>query len=158
MARALVAETLQEFENTRQPRVLSEASQILRMVTGKRYQQILQSKEGNDVIVVAKDGTRKLSGELSRGTAEQLYLALRLGLIAEYARRSVSLPLVMDDVLVNFDPTRARGMAKAFAKFAKEHQVFLFTCHPSTAELITCLLYTSPRPRDLSTSRMPSSA
>lgn len=137
LARALVAETLQEFENTRQPRVLSEASQILRMVTGKRYQQILQSKEGNDVIVVAKDGTRKLSGELSRGTAEQLYLALRLGLIAEYARRSVSLPLVMDDVLVNFDPTRARGMAKAFAKFAKEHQVFLFTCHPSTAELIT---------------------
>ena len=31
-------------------------------------------------------------------------------------------------------------------------------CSPSRAVLMTCLLYTSPSPRDLSTSRMPSSA
>ena len=44
--------------------------------------------------------------ELSRGTAEQLYLALRFGLIEEFARHAEPLPVVMDDILVNFDEAR----------------------------------------------------
>jgi uncharacterized protein YhaN len=43
------------------------------------------------------------------------------------------LPLVMDDVLVNFDPRRARLAAQTLAEFAAESQVLLFTCHPETA-------------------------
>ena len=46
--------------------------------------------------------------ELSRGTGEQLYLALRFGLIEEFAGQAEPLPVVMDDILVNFDVERAR--------------------------------------------------
>ncbi|MNL68610.1 hypothetical protein D3C87_1933580 [compost metagenome] len=42
----------------------------------------------------------------------------------------------MDDVFVNFDPERARRMAEMLVRFAEEHQVLLFTCHPGTAELL----------------------
>ena len=38
-----------------------------------------------------------------------------------------------------------------FLEHVKEHRLFATMCTP-------CLLYTSPSPRDLSTSRMPSSA
>jgi uncharacterized protein YhaN len=42
----------------------------------------------------------------------------------------------MDDVLVNFDPERARGMAAALREFARHHQVLFFTCHPDTCALL----------------------
>ena len=74
--------------------------------------------------------------QLSRGTTEQLYLSIRLGLAQELARRGVALPLVMDDVLVHFDPERARGMAEVLGVFAREHQVLFFTCHPATRDLL----------------------
>ena len=38
------------------------------------------------------------------------------------------------------------------------HDDFVFVRHQTGAEMNNCLLYTSPSPRDLSTSRMPSSA
>ena len=49
--------------------------------------------------------------DLSRGTREQLYLAVRLGLIEEFAQRGTSLPLVLDEILVNFDPERMAAVA-----------------------------------------------
>ncbi len=86
-------------------------------------------------MVLDKYAQRKWPEELSRGTAEQLYLCLRLGLASEFARRSVSLPLIMDDVLVNFDPERARAVAQELAYYSRDRQVLIFTCHPETARL-----------------------
>ena len=45
---------------------------------------------------------------LSRGAREQLFLSLRLSLSAYFARRGAPLPLILDDVLVNFDSERAK--------------------------------------------------
>ncbi len=135
LARALIARTMREYELKRQPHVFAAASEILRLATDGRYTRVLQATDGQDIILVDVDGKRKRTSELSRGTAEQLYLALRLGLVAEYSSRSVHLPLILDDVFVNFDPGRARGMLEAFDRFARDHQILFFTCHPAMAEL-----------------------
>ena len=76
----------------------------------------------------------KEPAELSRGTEDQLYLALRFGLIGEFGKRAAHLPVVVDDILVNFDPSRARRAAAAFVQLAETNQVLVFTCHPSTVE------------------------
>ena len=73
---------------------------------------------------------RKAVETLSRGTSEQLYLAIRFGYIASRDGHGEKLPLMMDDVLVNFDPTRASHAAKGILKMAETHQVLFFTCHP----------------------------
>ena len=53
-----------------------------------------------------------------------------MSLVATFARRGVSLPMILDDVLVNFDDKRARIAASVLSDFAKDgHQVLLFTCH-----------------------------
>ena len=70
------------------------------------------------------------ASSLSRGTVEQLYLCLRLGLAETFAERAESLPIILDDVLVNFDPGRAASVAEALADTAERHQVLFFTCHP----------------------------
>ena len=119
------------------PAVLEEASSAFARVTAGAYQRILQEQDRESLVVLDRNAQHKRPEELSRGTAEQLYLCLRLGLASEFARRSVSLPLIMDDVLVNFDPERARAVAQELARFSIRHQVLIFTCHPETAQLFT---------------------
>ncbi len=138
IARGLVEETLGAFTRTRQPAVLAEASTAFAQVTGGYYEQVVQG-DGESLQIVNCHGATLLPDELSRGTAEQLYLCLRLGLAAEFARQSTVLPLVMDDVLVNFDPERARAIAELLLDVAGTHQILLFTCHPETAALLTGL-------------------
>lgn len=135
LARALIEETLRDFERERQPRVLAEASRTFRAVTGGRYTRIVHG-QGADLEVLGDDGRRHRVDNLSRGTAEQLYLCIRLGLVEEFSQRSVSLPIIMDDVLVNFDPVRAREVARHLAGVAERRQVLLFTCHPMTRDLM----------------------
>ncbi len=61
---------------------------------------------------------------LSRGTRETVFIALRLSLAAAYARRGVMLPLVLDDVFVNFDRARTLAAARVLRDFAAlGHQV-----------------------------------
>ncbi len=77
---------------------------------------------------------------LSRGTREQLFLSLRLALASSYARRGSPLPLVLDDVLVNFDADRAKAAAAVLRDFAAEgHQLLVFTCHEHIHKLFKSL-------------------
>lgn len=134
LAVGLIEETLARYERERQPAVLAYASRLFHDITGGQYTGLLQ--RDRHLVVLDRDGRARALDTLSRGTAEQLYLCIRLGLAAEFARRAVALPLVMDDILVNFDPERARVVAEALAAVAEQHQVLLFTCHPETADLI----------------------
>ncbi len=139
LARTLIEKTLREFERTRQPQVLAQASSMFAFVTHGRYERLVQREEGNEIVLMGR-GEEPLAIEtLSRGTAEQLYLCIRLALAAEFGRRSEPLPVVMDDVFVNFDPDRARAVGHIVAEFARTQQVLVFTCHPSTRDLLTSL-------------------
>ena len=137
VARGLIERTLEQFERERQPAVLQEASHHFATVTGGRYPKIVQSAELGSFSVVDANGQRKALDELSRGTAEQLYVCIRLGLIAEFCRRAGKLPVAMDDVLVNFDDARALAMATVLADFSQRNscQVLVFTCSSRTRDL-----------------------
>ena len=74
---------------------------------------------------------------LSHGTREQLFLSLRLALVSLFARRGVALPMVLDDVLVNFDHERATASVDVLIDFAEHgHQLLMFTCHEHLARLL----------------------
>ncbi len=135
-ARGLVEQALREYIAGRQPAVLNRASGLISTVTGGRYIQVVHEAEGNSLTLLGGDGSRVGTADLSRGTAEQLYLCLRLALAGDHADRGSPLPLLMDDVLVNADPDRVAGLAAAIREFASGGQVLLFTCHPHTAELL----------------------
>ncbi|MBK1669660.1 hypothetical protein CKO28_16600 [Rhodovibrio sodomensis] len=135
-ARVLIEETLERFERERQPAVFARASARLAAFSHGRYTQIRQAEAGQDFRVIDADNRPVQPIDLSRGTREQLYLAVRLGLIEEFAQRGTSLPLVLDEILVNFDPDRMAAVAGELARFAADHQVLLFTCHPEIAERV----------------------
>jgi uncharacterized protein YhaN len=73
---------------------------------------------------------------LSRGTREQLFLAVRIAVVEDLARKGTTLPLLLDDVFVNFDDSRAEAAASVLCELAQAgHQVLLFTCHVHLARL-----------------------
>ena len=72
---------------------------------------------------------------LSDGTRDQLYLALRLASIEYRLSHEVSLPLIVDDVLVNFDDQRAGAALELLGDLARKTQVLFFTHHHRLLEL-----------------------
>jgi uncharacterized protein YhaN len=135
IARLVLRRTQDKYERERRPKVVEEAERFFREMTGDLYRLVSPPGETR-LELESSDGRRKGLEQLSRGTAEQLYLSLRFGFICELAQQGQSLPVIMDDVLVNFDPQRANGAAKGIARLAESRQVILFTCHPETVELL----------------------
>jgi len=125
------------YEEERQPEVLRLASRYFGTMTRGAYVKVLAPLGENDLRVEeTKSGTRKGPEALSRGTKEQLYLAMRLALAATYAEQLVALPLVADDILVNFDDARAAVTAALLGEYAAEgHQILAFTCHRRLADV-----------------------
>jgi uncharacterized protein YhaN len=136
LALRLLAETRSRYERERQPDVVRAASEHFERITDGRYARVVAPPGEGDVRVETEGGDARGTDQLSRGTAEQLYLALRFGLIEEFARGAEPLPVVMDDILVNFDVGRATRAAAAVRELADRHQVLYFTCHGHVAELL----------------------
>ena len=123
------------FERTCQPVTLADASRHLQRLTLGKYRNVW-TPLGERQLRIDDDQNRTLSVEqLSRGTREQLFLAIRLALVEELARQGTRLPMVLDDVLVNFDQERSEAATEVLRDFAeKGYQVLLFTCHRHLAE------------------------
>ncbi|MCE2439793.1 MAG: AAA family ATPase [Candidatus Latescibacteria bacterium] len=135
LARNLLDEARRKFEQERQPGVVRHAQKFFTAITGGRYRQVYAPLGEQTITVTDADGRTKQPSELSRGTREQLFLSLRFGLIRELGERTEPLPVVVDEVLVNFDPDRALRAAVAFTELSKTNQVLVFTCHPTVVEL-----------------------
>jgi len=133
LALRILQEVKSLYEKEKQPEVVKKATRHFARVTGQRYTRLSAGLDpSGEVRVYDRQENAKKVAELSRGTREQLLLSLRLGYIEEYERQAEPLPLIVDEVLVNFDPARARRTAELLQEFAAGRQVLIFTCHPST--------------------------
>jgi uncharacterized protein YhaN len=130
----------QAYERDRQPATLQEASQYLDRMTSGRYTRVWTPLDDNVLLVDDEQGNPLRVEVLSRGTREQLFLSLRMALVTSYARRGVELPLVLDDVFVNFDSMRSKLAAALLRDFAASgHQLLVFTCHEHIARMFKSL-------------------
>lgn len=135
---AFILKKLREtFVQQTKDKLLSGASKYFREITGGEYKAILPPEniiEG-DFQAILRDGTIQDSTELlSRGTTEQLFLAIRLSRIREI---HPPLPVIIDDSFVNFDDFHLVETLNLVNELANTNQVFLLTCHPNLIELCT---------------------
>lgn len=121
-----------QYEKNRQPEVLKAARKVFSVITDGKYPQIIKPIDNDEFRIETEGGDRKRVIEMSRGTREQLYLSMRLGLIEEYETRSEPLPIIMDDVLVNFDDPRKSRVIETLKDFAESRQIIVLTCHRSS--------------------------
>jgi uncharacterized protein YhaN len=73
--------------------------------------------------------------ELSEGTRDQLYLALRLAAVEAHAAVAPSLPFIGDDILQTFDDDRALAAMRVLGEISQRVQVILLTHHRHVLDL-----------------------
>ncbi|MEW9096237.1 MAG: AAA family ATPase [Clostridiaceae bacterium] len=115
--------------------ILSEASNIFTKITNGEYDKLLLGDDLLDMDFKSYSSNNNLentTGELSRGTREQLFLSIRLSRILSLD----PLPVIIDDSLVNFDSSSLKSTLHIIKELSKRNQVFLLTCHPKLIECI----------------------
>lgn len=136
LARRMLIASIAAWESNSQPLVYQRASQLLTLMTQGKWVQVDINAEG-DLQVVDEFGIVREPALLSMGTCQQLYLALRIALLQTAENVGRSIPVLADDILVNFDDRRREGAAAALVQLSRTRQVIVFTCHREIAELMS---------------------
>lgn len=108
------------------PQITSEAGAILAELTEGKYPRLLLAPDMRLSVREETGTVMRPAAAMSCGTADQMYLALRLAMC--HILLPDDAPLVLDDALVNFDDTRAAAALQVLREEAKNRQVILFTC------------------------------
>ncbi|WP_185819909.1 ATP-binding protein [Salibacterium salarium] len=135
-AKKILRQAKSVYEKERQPEVIQQASSYFSYITQSNYTRLFAPVGEEKFIVEDKQGQWFSPVELSRGTAEQLYLSLRLALAENYSHNQ-TLPLIMDDPFVNFDHERQELAFQLLQTICSHRQIVYFTCDSLPREVQT---------------------
>lgn len=110
------------------------AGEYLSRLTGQRYRRVSFTRELEGSAATANDLSPRSALSLSRGTADQLYLSLRLAVCRLCLPEKP--PIVLDDALAAFDDQRLGYALDLLRELAEEQQILLFTCHRREGTLL----------------------
>jgi len=129
---------LDRHRREKQAPVLRRAGELFSTLTEGSFARLDLSwaDDDNPVLVgVRLDGSQVEVAGMSSGSADQLYLALRVASVEDYLARAEPLPFVADDLFVNFDDQRAAAGFRVLAELAQRTQVLFFTHHQHLIEV-----------------------
>lgn len=115
---------------------------VLRHATFEAYERVIDLCVDRrvDALLVAGDvfdgSDRSLAAQVQfvRGL-ERLHKAGIRAFIQSMGEETERLPVIVDEVLVNFDLERARRAAAAFVDLSRTNQVLVLTCHQWIVDL-----------------------
>ncbi len=122
--------------------LLNRISAVFRAITGGAQHGVAVEETAGTQTMVAREAdgvTRKPLDQLSEGTSDQLYLALRIAALEDYADAAPPLPFIADDVLQTFDDPRTTATLKALLGLSAKVQVIALTHHRHVGELAASL-------------------
>jgi uncharacterized protein YhaN len=134
----ILAREIERYREENQGPMLTKASQLFARLTLGGFTGIRAGYNDKDkpAIKCVRAGNVEVDVEgLSEGTRDQLYLSLRLASLFRYADLAEPMPLVLDDVLVQFDDDRSRAALEIIAELSTRMQVLFFTHHARVVEL-----------------------
>lgn len=119
--------------------VLNErTAEIFGRLTGGRYEKVMVDKEYS-IQAKPKDGGYHEWKYLSNGTTDQAYLSLRLAMTELITDNGERLPLMLDDVLLQYDDERAKNALEYLKEYALKAQILFFTCRNMEGESVNKL-------------------
>ncbi|MFZ7111780.1 MAG: AAA family ATPase [Desulfatiglandales bacterium] len=133
MASAVLSRAIERYREKHQDPILKRADEIFARLTLGSFEglRVEYNDQGEAVLVGVRNGGKEIVGTsgMSDGTADQLYLALRLASLEDYLQKNEPLPFVVDDILIRFDNERAVAALQILEKLAAQTQVIFFTHH-----------------------------
>jgi uncharacterized protein YhaN len=134
----LLGATIERQRANQQDPLMLRAGQIFSTITGNSFAGLGQGLDNDDVprlIGRRPDGVDVQVGAMSEGARDQLYLALRLAYLEDYAKRAEPIPFVGDDLFMTFDDDRTKNGLMALGDLSTYVQPILFTHHIQVVEL-----------------------
>ena len=117
---------------------MRRAGTLFADLTGGSYSALGQAFDEEDVprlIGTRPTGEQVHIAGMSDGARDQLYLALRLAYLEDYASRSEPIPFIGDDIFMTFDDARTKNGILALAAIGEKVQPILFTHHQYVVDL-----------------------
>jgi uncharacterized protein YhaN len=134
LASRVLSTAIERYREANQGPVLEVASRFFKTMTMESFSGLLADydERGEPVIKAVRNEDRRLEmDQLSEGTRDQLFLALRLGALTRYLQPIRPCPLIADDILVNFDDQRCAATLNLLSRNRRVHPGDLL--HPSRA-------------------------
>ena len=132
-AARLLQWSMERFRQTRQGPMLARASEIFQALTLGSFSRLLVDADSHDsprLVSIRTDGNKPVEVPgLSEGTRDQLYLALRLAALDQQAGQGSRMPLIADDLFINFDDRRTAAGLQVLGDVSRRMQVILLTHH-----------------------------
>ena len=132
-AARLLQWSMERFRQTRQGPMLARASEIFQALTLDSFSRLLVDADSHDsprLVSIRTDGNKPVEVPgLSEGTRDQLYLALRLAALDQQASQGSRMPLIADDLFINFDDRRTAAGLQVLGDVSRRMQVILLTHH-----------------------------
>ena len=125
LAVSFLEQAEERVHRTVAPVLAETVREWLPRVTGGRYTDCRLDPENLAVEVATTSGRWQRAEVLSHGTAEQVYLLLRLALARHLA--SQSCPLILDDAVAASDSERKHALLESLLAISESTQVILFT-------------------------------
>jgi DNA repair exonuclease SbcCD ATPase subunit len=137
LALEVLAEANTDMQTRFAPIISREASAVLARLTDGRYDRLNFNRSFSAEAKSTSDSMPRSALSLSVGTVDQVYLALRLAMCRLLLSEGEKSPIVLDDVLANFDDRRALSALKLLKEIGKERQILLFTCHSRETKMLS---------------------
>jgi uncharacterized protein YhaN len=138
LASEVLHRAIESYREKHQGPVLSRASEVFSSLTLGEHFGLTTGFDDDDkpvLVAIRKNREQVEVKGLSDGTRDQLYLALRLAAIEHHVETVSPCPVILDDILINSDDTRASAALEVIGDLAKRTQVLFFTHHRRLAEL-----------------------
>jgi hypothetical protein len=127
-----------QFREAHQPELVRRAGEIMETLTAGRYDTLLLGDDEDPDLVQVRGShlasPLPVESPLSTGTREQIWFALRMAVVDLVEGGGEPLPLVLDEVFVNWDEARRGAALGMLADLSERRQVLLVTCHPRFAD------------------------
>lgn len=124
IAASVIQDTLNKVTQERFEEIMTEINEYFNFLTDGEYENILFKED--ELFVQKKDGSVMEVKALSRGTAEPLYVAIRLAYIVKM-EDVIRLPIVIDDPFVNFDKKRKENIYRLLDELSDKLQIIYFS-------------------------------
>jgi uncharacterized protein YhaN len=129
---------IDRYRREKQAPILKRAGELFATLTGNSFNALRVDFDDQDqarLIGIRPHGATVGVPGMSVGTADQLYLALRIASMEDYLDRGTPLPFLADDLFINFDDERAAAGLRVLMDLAARTQVLFFTHHRHLVEL-----------------------
>ena len=145
VAAMILRQSIDHYRNENQGPVLKYAQEIFSGLTCGEYHGLRVDYDAKGKLTLfgvrdPKDTDGVPANVMSTGTADALYLSLRLASLRHQMSHGAKIPLIVDDCLVQLDDVRAGAALSALSALSTETQVILFTHHQHLLDLANATL------------------